>query len=208
MVATTMRSEASQASMLSVSRSHHQGACGPSFKSGWFTRRSRSRLRYGPLRTTRGHAGSSIPWLLLYLNQRSLYAFRPSRGASTHGRARRCVVDQVSPSASHLGQSMVPGHTLRGRPRCPAGPLAAAGDDHGWAGLVERFDRMISAVARAHRLSDADAADVSQETWLRLLENIDDPARPALRRRLARHDRPASVPSRDPQHRPAVPCRR
>jgi RNA polymerase sigma factor (sigma-70 family) len=39
---------------------------------------------------------------------------------------------------------------------------------------------MIWAVARAHRLRDADASDVSQATWLALLEHLDklnDPAR-------------------------------
>jgi RNA polymerase sigma factor (sigma-70 family) len=74
----------------------------------------------------------------------------------------------------------------RASSRAPAGDRvarlvgsAAAGEDHGWTGLVKQFDRVISAVARSHRLSDADAADVSQETWLRLLENIDGLREPA-----------------------------
>jgi RNA polymerase sigma factor (sigma-70 family) len=32
---------------------------------------------------------------------------------------------------------------------------------------------MVWAIARRHRLSDADAADVSQTTWLRLVEHLD-----------------------------------
>jgi RNA polymerase sigma factor (sigma-70 family) len=55
------------------------------------------------------------------------------------------------------------------------GPLvtaAAAGDKAAWQALVERFSGLVWSIARAHRLSRADAADVSQTTWLRLAENI------------------------------------
>jgi RNA polymerase sigma factor (sigma-70 family) len=52
--------------------------------------------------------------------------------------------------------------------------LAAAGDRGAWEALVERFERLVWSVARSHRLSDADAADVCQTTWLRLLEHLDD----------------------------------
>ena len=48
-----------------------------------------------------------------------------------------------------------------------------------WYGLVDEFNRMIWAVARAHRLSDADAGDVVQVTWLRLLESLDRLHNPA-----------------------------
>jgi RNA polymerase sigma factor (sigma-70 family) len=56
---------------------------------------------------------------------------------------------------------------------------AAAGDHRGWDALVDEFGGMMWAVARAHCLSDADAADVSQATWLRLLEHLDDLHEPA-----------------------------
>jgi RNA polymerase sigma factor (sigma-70 family) len=49
---------------------------------------------------------------------------------------------------------------------------AAAGDKVAWQALVERFSAMVWSIARAYRLSRADAADVSQTTWLRLAENI------------------------------------
>jgi RNA polymerase sigma factor (sigma-70 family) len=49
---------------------------------------------------------------------------------------------------------------------------AATGDHRAWNGLVQQFGGMVWAVARAHRLRDADAADVSQTTWLRLLEHL------------------------------------
>jgi RNA polymerase sigma factor (sigma-70 family) len=50
--------------------------------------------------------------------------------------------------------------------------LAAAGDQRAWDRLIEEFGGMIRAVARAHRLSDADAADVAQVTWMRLLGRL------------------------------------
>ena len=49
---------------------------------------------------------------------------------------------------------------------------AADGDEVAWRGLVARFSNLVWAVARAHRLANADAADVYQTTWLRLAEHI------------------------------------
>ena len=49
---------------------------------------------------------------------------------------------------------------------------AADGDEVAWRGLVARFSNLVWAVARAHRLGNADAADVYQTTWLRLAEHI------------------------------------
>src|SRR5262249_24422246 len=50
---------------------------------------------------------------------------------------------------------------------------ARAGDATGWNAIVDRFAGMVWAIARRHRLTEADAADVSQTTWLRLLEHLD-----------------------------------
>jgi RNA polymerase sigma factor (sigma-70 family) len=50
---------------------------------------------------------------------------------------------------------------------------ASAGDSGAWDELVDRFSGMVWAVARGHGLSSADAADVSQTTWLRLVEHLD-----------------------------------
>jgi RNA polymerase sigma factor (sigma-70 family) len=50
---------------------------------------------------------------------------------------------------------------------------AAAGDQSAWNELVERFQGLVWATARSFRLSRADAADVAQTTWLRLVENLD-----------------------------------
>jgi RNA polymerase sigma factor (sigma-70 family) len=50
---------------------------------------------------------------------------------------------------------------------------AAANGDHGaWEALVDEFGGLVWAVARAHRLSAADAADVAGATWLRLVEHL------------------------------------
>jgi RNA polymerase sigma factor (sigma-70 family) len=55
---------------------------------------------------------------------------------------------------------------------------AAEGDQAAWSALVERFSGLVWAVARAHRLSRADAADVSQTTWMRLVEHLGDIRQP------------------------------
>jgi RNA polymerase sigma factor (sigma-70 family) len=57
---------------------------------------------------------------------------------------------------------------------------ATAGDHEAWAALVDRYTGLLWSVARSFRLPEADAADVVQTTWLRLLEHldgVDDPDR-------------------------------
>ncbi|HTP22093.1 MAG TPA: sigma-70 family RNA polymerase sigma factor [Solirubrobacteraceae bacterium] len=56
---------------------------------------------------------------------------------------------------------------------------AGAGDQRAWDRLVQEFGSLIWAIARAHRLGDADAADVSQATWLALLRHIEKLNNPA-----------------------------
>jgi RNA polymerase sigma factor (sigma-70 family) len=48
----------------------------------------------------------------------------------------------------------------------------ACGESGAWDRLVARFADLIWAVARGQGLSPADAADVSQTTWLRLAEHL------------------------------------
>jgi RNA polymerase sigma factor (sigma-70 family) len=50
---------------------------------------------------------------------------------------------------------------------------ASGGDQQAWDRLVDRFARLVWSIARSFRLSDADAADVCQTTWLRLVEHLD-----------------------------------
>jgi RNA polymerase sigma factor (sigma-70 family) len=57
---------------------------------------------------------------------------------------------------------------------------AAAGDQRSWDGLVREFSGMMWAIARAHRLHHADAADVMQATWIHLLKHIDRLTEPGL----------------------------
>src|SRR6476661_6617874 len=50
---------------------------------------------------------------------------------------------------------------------------ASAGDSAAWNAIVERFTSLLWAVARGHRLGHEDAADVVQNTWLKLLDHLD-----------------------------------
>lgn len=85
---------------------------------------------------------------------------------------------------------------------------AAAGDEQAWNRLVETFGGLVSSAVRAYRLSETDAAEVEQATWLRLVENLDrlrDPERIGLwlmttaRRECLQHLRHASrvIPTED-----------
>lgn len=56
---------------------------------------------------------------------------------------------------------------------------ARQGDEAAWEALVDRFGSMVWAVARGHRLSDADATDVSQTVWLRLAQHLPNLREPA-----------------------------
>jgi RNA polymerase sigma factor (sigma-70 family) len=49
---------------------------------------------------------------------------------------------------------------------------AADGNQLAWSGLVDHFAGLVWSVIRGYRMSSADAADVSQTTWLRLAEHI------------------------------------
>ena len=50
---------------------------------------------------------------------------------------------------------------------------AAMGETAAWDELVRRYGGLLWSICRDHRLSPADAADVFQLTWLRLLERLD-----------------------------------
>ena len=55
---------------------------------------------------------------------------------------------------------------------------ATAGDQRAWDALVGRYTSLLWAIARSYRLPTADAADVVQTTWLRLVEHLDQVADP------------------------------
>jgi RNA polymerase sigma factor (sigma-70 family) len=50
---------------------------------------------------------------------------------------------------------------------------AAQGDRRAWERLVDQYARLIWAITADFKLTESDAADVAQTTWLRLLEHID-----------------------------------
>src|SRR5690349_19219105 len=49
---------------------------------------------------------------------------------------------------------------------------ARDGDERCWDALVDRFSALIWTVARGFRMTTADAAEVTQTTWLRLAEHL------------------------------------
>lgn len=49
---------------------------------------------------------------------------------------------------------------------------AASGERAAWDQLVDRYAKLVWAVARGFSLSASDAGDVSQTTWLRLVEHL------------------------------------
>jgi RNA polymerase sigma factor (sigma-70 family) len=49
---------------------------------------------------------------------------------------------------------------------------ARAGDEQAWSALHVRFTPLLRAITRRHRLCEADAADVAQNTWTRCLESL------------------------------------
>ncbi|KAA2264965.1 sigma-70 family RNA polymerase sigma factor [Solihabitans fulvus] len=57
--------------------------------------------------------------------------------------------------------------------------MAGAGDQDAWQELVRRHLGLVWSVARSFRLSENDAADVCQHTWLALVRHLDQLREPA-----------------------------
>jgi len=53
------------------------------------------------------------------------------------------------------------------------------GDKHAWDALVERYAPVIWSMCRQYRLGRADADDVGQSVWLRLVDHLDQIREPA-----------------------------
>jgi RNA polymerase sigma factor (sigma-70 family) len=47
-----------------------------------------------------------------------------------------------------------------------------AGSQESWNRIVDRYTPLIWAIARGHRLSSADCEDVSQTTWMRVIQHL------------------------------------
>ena len=50
---------------------------------------------------------------------------------------------------------------------------AGAGDERAWSELVERYDRLVRHVVRAHGIDVSTSEDIVQITWCRLVQNLD-----------------------------------
>jgi RNA polymerase sigma factor (sigma-70 family) len=84
-----------------------------------------------------------------------------AEGRRRYGRAvidRLPAADSVSPAAPVSVAELV--------------ASAADGDQAAWDSLVSRYAGLVWSIARSHRLGPADAADVSQTVWLRLVEHL------------------------------------
>jgi RNA polymerase sigma factor (sigma-70 family) len=56
---------------------------------------------------------------------------------------------------------------------------AARGDERAWSALIDRYSPLVVTVINRFALSRADAADVNQTVWLRLVEHLDRLREPA-----------------------------
>lgn len=50
---------------------------------------------------------------------------------------------------------------------------AASGNERAWDELIRRYTPLVASVIRSYGLTRADAADVNQTVWLRLVEHLD-----------------------------------
>src|SRR4051812_7204185 len=72
-------------------------------------------------------------------------------------------------------QQVIPECLVRSRAMSEVAELvraAAEGDQAAWNRLVDRYNGLVWSVARSFRLSPADASDVVQTSWLRLVEHL------------------------------------
>ena len=78
---------------------------------------------------------------------------------------------------STYSTTQVDGHPTRTNEGADVAVLvrgAAEGDADAWEALIERFSGLVWSVTRGFRLSHHDAAEVSQTTWLQLVEHLGD----------------------------------
>ena len=87
-----------------------------------------------------------------------------------------------------LDGSVLPRRALRPLPARPESApsdaalvhAAAEGSDQAWKTLVTRYTGLVASISRSYRLGGADAGDVEQLVWMRLLENLDRIRQPEL----------------------------
>jgi RNA polymerase sigma factor (sigma-70 family) len=93
------------------------------------------------------------------------------------GESLRPLADQDAPLHVSKGRN-AGGDRINNSDVARSVASAASGDPTGWDALVRQFGGLIRAVAHAHGLRDAHAADVAQATWLKLLEHLEDVREP------------------------------
>jgi len=118
-------------------------------------------------------------------------AGRPGAAAAREMRRARCPLASTGPAGARWRPVPKAGDVSQSGLTALLG-AAENGDQAAWDALVLRFTNLLWSVARAHRLDTADAGDVVQTTWLRLVENlgrIQDPERlPGWLATTARHE--------------------
>jgi RNA polymerase sigma factor (sigma-70 family) len=117
-------------------------------------------------------------------------ASRARVGRGSRGTVRRVVAQDPATARRSASQKGAVESTQADQARGVGGRMAAdeisrlvrsaaTGDSRAWERLVVEFSGLLRAIARAHRLNDADSEDVSQATWLNLLEHLDELNDPA-----------------------------
>jgi RNA polymerase sigma factor (sigma-70 family) len=97
----------------------------------------------------------------------ALKSIRPAAAAPTSGHRQTVVAD------SGRAVAAIPKKEVATLDVAVLVKRAAAGDQRAWERLVDQYARLIWAMTRDFRLTESDASDVAQATWLRLLEHID-----------------------------------
>jgi RNA polymerase sigma factor (sigma-70 family) len=101
---------------------------------------------------------------------------RVRRSAAPLSSARRNARESVVSAGADSGTFGLHAGSRKGDDVAEVGQLvraAAEGDQAAWDQLVARFNGLVWSVVRAHRLAGAEAADVTQTTWLRAVEHLD-----------------------------------
>lgn len=99
-------------------------------------------------------------------------ALVPGNGAPT-----ACTSASTQPIERHLMQTVARpaplSHVLDTADPSDLLSRVTAGRPGAWAELVETYPPLLRARTRRYRLQEADAFDVAQATWVRLMENLD-----------------------------------